>query len=255
MPTTQTLNTITVPSGYAVMINATPNNPLTLYNKTGSGTFYYNSERLVSSATKEGEVAVEASATITQPTWVISASISYVEVQQKIPQSAVDTGSNLPGFFVGHWSPNTAESGTDTTPAEKKLFTGSLFLPVNKKIKGIGYLVGSVGGTNKAVAGLFDSTGTLLANSSETTEGATVGTAKEIQELDLTTPYSALGPALYYVGITMNGNTARIRTIPSNAIGSNVYSKEITLTSKNKLANIAAPTAVEQGKAPVAWVY
>jgi hypothetical protein len=255
MPTTQTLNTITVPSGYAVMINATSNNPLTLFNKTGSGTFYYGSERLVSSSSNEGSVAVEASTTITQPTWVISASTSYVEVQQRIPQSAVDTGSNVPGFFVGNWNPNTAESGTDTTPAEKKLFTGSLFLPVNKKIKGIGYLVGSVGGTNKVVAGLFDSTGTLLAHTSETTEGATVGTAKEVQELELTTPYSALGPGLYYVGITMNGGTARIRTIPSNTIGSNVYSKEITISAKNTLANITAPTAVEQGKAPVAWVY
>lgn len=254
MPT-QTLNTLTIPSGYAVMINATPNNPLTLFNKTGSGTFYYNSERIVSSATKEGEVAVEASATITQPTWVISASTSYVEVRQNTPQSSVEVGANIPGFYGGNWNPVAATSGTDTTPAEKKLFVTSLFLPVNKKIKGIGYLVGSVGGTNKVVAGLWDSTGTLLAHSSETTEGATVGTAAELQELDLTTPYSALGPALYFIGVTMNGNTARLRCIPKNTAGANVYSEEITLTSKNVLANITAPTAVKADKSAICWVY
>lgn len=171
------------------------------------------------------------------------------------PSGGVAAPSALPGAYTGGWHPNTAESGTDATPAEKKLFTASLFLPVNKKIKGIGFLVGSVGGTNKVVAGLFSAAGKLLAHSSETTEGAVVGTAKEIQELNLTAEFDAVGPATYFIGITMNGNTARLRTIPKNTVGSNLLSKEITIAAKNVLADIAAPAALEADKGPVAWVF
>lgn len=244
----------TVGTGYPLQVNASAGNPQLLLNKAG-GTVYYNSERTVSSSTKEGELAESAKVVLTQPTYVIATASTQVEVSQYYPGAALEAPTNPPGFYAGNWTPNTAESGTDTTPAEKKLFVSSIFLPVSKRIKGIGYLVGSVGGTNKVVAGLWDINGTLLAHSSETTEGATVGTAKEKQELELTAPYFAYGPATYFIGITMNGNTARLRTIPKNTIGENLLSKEISITSKNVLANITAPTAVEADKGMVGWVY
>lgn len=178
----------------------------------------------------------------------VRAAVTYAELEEQVSGAA-------PGYFAGGWAPNTATSGTDTTPAEKKLFVTSVFIPSFKVIKGIGYLVGSVGGTNKAVAGLFSATGTVLAKSSETTEGTLVGTAAEIQELTLTTEYAASGPGLYYVGITMNGNTARLRTIPTNTAGSNVLTTEATLTAKNVLETIAAPTTFTGAKGPVAWVF
>lgn len=178
----------------------------------------------------------------------VRAAVTYPELEEQVSGGA-------PGFYAGNWVPNTATSGTDTTPAEKKLFVTSVFVPTYKVIKGIGFLVGSVGGTNKAVAGLFSSTGAVLAKSSETTEGTVVGTAAEIQELTLSTEYAANGPGLYYVGITMNGNTARLRTIPVNTAGSNVYTTEATLATKNVLAAITAPTTFTGDKGPVAWVF
>lgn len=161
----------------------------------------------------------------------------------------------MPGVYAGGWVPNTATSGTDTTPAEKKLFLTSVWLPSYKIIKGIGFLVGSVGGTNKAVAGLFSSTGTVLAKSSETTEGTLVGTAAEIQELSFTSEYAAQGPGLYYIGITMNGNTARLRTITVNTAGANVLTGEVELAAKNVLAAVTVPTTFTGGKGPVGWVF
>jgi len=160
----------------------------------------------------------------------------------------------VPGYFAGGWSPPTATTGTDTTPAEKKLFVVSCFIPTYKVINGIGYLVGSVGGTNKVVAGLFSSTGAILAESSPTTEGTLVGTAAEIQELPLVTPYLAVGPTVVYIGITMNGNTARLRTIPVNTAGSNIFSSEVTLAAKNVLNAITVPTT-NAAKGPISWVY
>jgi len=233
------------------LINATPTVPAKIINGTGGKIFYKNAENVTTSDT---EIAVGASFTTESVVWIISESRSNVLVEHPAPNS-VSTYAQIPGFYAGQWVPNTAETGTDTTPAEKKLFVTSLFLPVNKKITGIGYLVGSVGGTDKVVAGLWDRLGNLLAASSETTEGTTVGTAKEVQELEFVTPYNASGPALYFVGLTMNGTTARLRTIPKNTAGKNVFSEEISITGKNKLAKITPPTAFAAGKGPVAYVY
>lgn len=260
----------------AVGIYADTANQKKIINAHG-GTLYYKTTSAVS--TSDSSLATGESLTVEQPYWVISNTECTVIVEAKIGETVQDstitdqltvsgattltgaatlTGgivSGAPGFYAGGWNPVAATSGTDTTPAEKKLFVTSIFLPVNKKIKGIGYLVGSVGGTNKVVAGLWSSAGEILAHSSETTEGATVGTAAEIQELNLSAEYSAVGPAVYFIGITMNGNTARFRSIPKNTAGSNVMSEEITIAAKNVLAKITAPTAFTADKGPISWVY
>jgi hypothetical protein len=262
----------------AKLINASPERQAKVINGAAGKLFYKNAANV---STSDTEIAAGASVTFEEVVWVISNSQAKVTVEYLAGPTVQDftvsddltikdtltvtgvttltggtaTPSAVPGFYTGQWAPTTATSGTDTTPAEKKLFVASIFIPVNKTVKGIGYLVGSVGGTNKVVAGLFSATGTLLAKTTETAEGTTAGTAAEIQEINLTSEYAAVGPANYFIGITMNGNTARLRTIPKNTIGSNLLSKEITLAEKNKLANITAPTSLESDKGPIAWVF
>jgi hypothetical protein len=234
----------------AVFVGAETTNQKKITNAFG-GTLYYAGNSEVS--TSSSSIATGESINAEANTWLISNTECNVAVQ--VNPGAVGTATQIPGFFGGLWNPVAATSGTDTTPAEKKLFVTSLFLPVSKKITGIGYLVGSVGGTNKVVAGIWNAAGTLLAASSETTEGATVGTAAEIQELALVTPYQATGPQAYFIGLTMNGNTARLRTIPKNTAGNNVFGAELSLAEKNKLAAITPPTSFTADKAPVTWVY
>lgn len=265
---------ITIRSDEATYIPADAHHPVEVLNAAGRACFHKNARDVDSGDT---ELAVGSVVELTDGAWFITAAgttecnvrdLDNVAVGNNLsvagtaaftgaitPSGGIASPTGFPGAFTGGWHPNTAESGTDATPAEKKLFVASLFLPVAKKIKGIGFLVGSVGGTNKAVAGLFDSAGKLLGHSSETTEGTVVGTAKEIQELNLTAEYAAAGPGLYFVGITMNGNTARLRTIPKNTIGSNLLSGELTLAAKNVLADIVAPAALVADKGPVAWVF
>jgi hypothetical protein len=252
---TITAQTLTVNSSYALQINASAAQPVTLYVKAG-GTIYYSSERIVSSASNEGSVAEAAKHTITQQTWVISASNSTVELQETLPENFEEVATNPPGFYAGNWAPIAATSGTDATPAEKKLYLTSLFLPVNKKITGIGYVAGSVGGTNKVIAALLDASGNVVAHSSETTEGTTVGTTAEVQALAFTAPYVASGPANYFIGITMNGGTARYRAIPANTAGANILAGEVAITTKNVLpASVTPPTTFTGDKGPVAFVY
>jgi hypothetical protein len=109
-----------------------------------------------------------------------------------------------------HGAPATATTGTDTAGINGTVWVCAINIPCNMTITGLSFLIGSVGGTDKAIAMLFDSAGNLLANSA--VAGVTVGTAANMQRLPFTTPYSANGPGQYFVGIQYNGATAKIRT-------------------------------------------
>jgi hypothetical protein len=152
-----------------------------------------------------------------------------------------------------NWQPIAATSGTNTTPADGTHFVTSLFIPVNKTLTGVGYLIGTVGGTDKVYAALYDASGALLANSSVTSGGATVGTAAEIQTLAFTATYAAVGPAMYYVGISMNGNTARLRTVPAFC-QAGIYAGSVSQTH-GTVAAITEPVTFTADKAPIVFVY
>lgn len=261
------IDNFTVGKITAKLINASPENQAKIVNAHGGKLFYKTAPDV---DTGDTEVAVGSSVTVEQIVWIISESQSKVAVEHltgstvqdltvsdalTVSGSASITPASAPaGFYT--WQPPTAESGTDTAFAEKKLFTASIFIPCNKTITGIGYLLGAGGGTNKVIAALFDSAGKKVANSSETTEGTTAGAEKTVQELAFTSTYAAKGPGLYFIGITANGATAKLRTIPANTAGKNVLTKEISLETKNVVpASITAPTAWEAAKGPVAFVY
>jgi len=274
----ETVNTYKVGKANAHIVGATPTEQKKIINNTGGKLYWKVSSDVSTSST---EIAVGSSYTTEVTIFLISETASYVTEETLVGTVAQDatfgddvtiadtlkvtgvttatggiaSATAVPGFYAGQWHPVAATSGTDTTPAEKKLFVTSIFIPCNKKIKGIGFLVGSVGGTNKVVAGIWSAAGKLLGHTSETTEGTLAGTAAEIQQIDLTAEYSAVGPAVYFIGLTMNGNTARLRSIPKNTAGANVFSEEITITAKNTLADITAPTAFTADKGPVSWVY
>jgi hypothetical protein len=152
-----------------------------------------------------------------------------------------------------NWQAVAATSGTDTTPASGTQFVTSVFLPANFTATGIGYLIGTVGGTDKVYAVLYDSTGAVVANSALTDGGATVGTAANAQELAFTSTVSIKGPALYYIGISMNGDTARLRTVPAHTQGG-VLGGQVSQTH-GTVAAITVPATFTADKAPVAYVY
>lgn len=152
-----------------------------------------------------------------------------------------------------NWVPPTATSGTDTTPADGTQFLTSIFIPVNKTLTGVSYLVGSVGGTDKAYAVLYDANGAVLANSSLTTGGTTVGTAAQIQALAFTATYAAKGPAMYYVGISMNGNTARLRTVPAHC-QAGLFAGSVSQTH-GTVAAVTEPVTFTADKAPICFAY
>lgn len=154
-----------------------------------------------------------------------------------------------------NWQPVAATSGTDTTPADGTQWVTSLFVPVNKTVANISFLVGTVGGTDKVYAVLYSATGAVLANSSLTSGGATVGTAAQIQTLAMTTAYAFKGPSLCYVGISINGGTSRLRTVPAHT-QAGLFAGSVAQThgSSPTVAAITAPTTFTADKAPLVFV-
>ncbi len=161
------------------------------------------------------------------------------------------TPASGPGA-VENWQPIAATSGTDTAPASGTQFVTSIFVPVNMTVTNINYLIGSVGGTDKVYGVLYDSTGAVLANTSLTTGGATVGTLATVQTLALTAPVSIVGPRLFYVGISMNGTTARLRTVPAQCSAGRLAGS--VSQTHGTVAAITAPATFTADKAPIVFL-
>jgi hypothetical protein len=58
---------------------------------------------------------------------------------------------------------------------------------------------------------------------------------------------------MYYVGISANGNTCRLRTIPAYC-GGEIYAGSVSQTH-GTVAAITPPTTFTADKAPYVWVY
>jgi hypothetical protein len=93
-------------------------------------------------------------------------------------------------YWAASGQPVLATAGTDTAGLADRLLVTKIFIPATTVITGLAYLIGSVGGTNKAVVSLYSASGTLLASSA--VAGTTVGTAANFQALDFTAPYTAV---------------------------------------------------------------
>ena len=152
-----------------------------------------------------------------------------------------------------NWVPASATDGTDTACADGTQFVSSIFLPVNKTLTGVTFLIGSVGGTDKVYVVLYDADGAVLANSALTAGGATLGTAAQTQAVAFTATYAAKGPRMYYVGISVNGNTGKLRTLPAYRSGG-LYAGSVSQTH-GTVAAITEPVTFTADKAPAVFLY
>ena len=80
-----------------------------------------------------------------------------------------------------------------------------------------------------------------------------VGTAATVQALAFTSTYAAVGPAMYYVGISIKGTTARLRTVPAYCGGS-LFAGSVSQTHAT-VAAVTEPVTFTADKAPVVVLY
>lgn len=117
-------------------------------------------------------------------------------------------------------------------------------------LTGISVKVGSTGGTDTWIVGLYSPTGVLLANS--TLSGTTAGTASTWQQLPFTATYNLTQPGTYFLALQSNGTTA--------TFGSRNAPTSPTLTgsktgSAGTLTSITPPTTYTANLGPRALVY
>lgn len=68
-------------------------------------------------------------------------------------------------YWAASGSVALATAGTDTAGLADRLLVTQIWIPNTTVITGLAFLIGSVGGTHRAVASLYSASGTLLANS------------------------------------------------------------------------------------------
>lgn len=111
------------------------------------------------------------------------------------------------------WSPPTLTSGTSTTPSATVVYLTQIFIPVNVTLTGVKVNNGATVGTNSYIVALFNSAGGAVANSTLT--GTLTAGADSFQTIPFTATYAAKGPGVYWIGLYVNGNTDRFRSVPA----------------------------------------
>lgn len=147
---------------------------------------------------------------------------------------------------------DVATAGTDTTPVVGTQYVTSLYIPEKFTITNVNWLIGSVGGTDRVYAVVYNSAGVVLGNSVLTSGGTVVGTAANIQTLALTTPITVNGPQRIFIGISINGTTSRIRTIAAHT-QSGIWGGTVAQTH-GTVAAITAPSTFTANSAPFVFV-
>jgi hypothetical protein len=157
------------------------------------------------------------------------------------------------GIWAAGFVPSTLTTGTDTTGIANQQWIAPVWVPCNTTLNGVSYLIGTVGGTDRAIAALYNAAGTtLLANSTTASGGTVVGTLATMQALNFTTPYAAVGPGLYWITIQTNNTNAHIRTVPLGTAFTGVQAAG----GATPAATIASvPSSFTAAYAPIAELY
>lgn len=163
----------------------------------------------------------------------------------------VATSSGANSNFMA-WKPSSLTSGTSTQASATHVYVTQVFIPYNATLTGVYVNNGATVGTNKYVAILYSSSGAVLANS--TTAGITTSGADAYQQLAFAATYAAVGPAIYYVGLQVNGTTDRFRTVP--AVGQyGGFTADISGQTFGTAATITPPTTFTADVGPVVFTY
>lgn len=232
----------------AIRVDATPYTQRKITNTSG-GSLYYKTTSAVS--TSDSSIAAGSSITIAQPYWLICANAAPANV-------LVDSvGYQNPSIneqpdFLQCWQPG-AVAGNDTACTNGTIYVVKFTPDRPFKATGIGYQIGTTGGTDKVVATLFDAAGAVLAYSD--TGGATVGTSSTSQALPFTSvsTYTVAPGVDYFAGVVFNGTTAKFYTLAAGSSQGNIAGTG-TQTFGTPAA-ITAPSTFTANKGPLAYLY
>lgn len=146
----------------------------------------------------------------------------------------------------------TLTAGTSTTGLATSVYVTQVFIDNNASLTGIAVNNAATVGTNKYIVVLFNSSGVPLANSA--LAGVTTAGASSWQKIPFTAPVAVVGPAVYFVGVYINGATDTFYTIP--AAGEYVGSAgSVTGQTFGTVSTITPPSTFTAGAGPIVHTY
>lgn len=165
---------------------------------------------------------------------------------QPLPLSQKFRFSTVPVGSVAYGSVGTAVSCVNGTT-----YWASVYITGTMVMTGIGVLNGGTVGTNNGLVALYNADGVLVANSA--LAGALTASANAFQQRAFTSPYTALGPGLYYIAYQANGATDNVRMVAASTF-IDVLTKSAAGTF-GTLPALVVPTTFTADVGPVAYVY
>lgn len=139
--------------------------------------------------------------------------------------------------------------GTNTTPVAGTIYWTNINIPTTFSVGHIACMNGGTAATDKLLYGLYNSSGTLVANTA--TAGTVASGTDAFQSLATTATYSA-APGHYWIGWQTNGTTTRFRTV-ATATYITVLSASAT-GAFGTLTALTVPTSFTADKAPICYV-
>lgn len=190
-------------------------------------------------------------------------------INNGVPQVPVLAGNELFNMDTQNTQGENPESGSiaalqlamllsslnvsiDKTPVAGTRYYTNVTVGQQQQFTGIGALIGSVGGTDKFIFELHNSSGVLVATTA--LAGVTVGTAATWQFIPFTAPYLA-APGTYYIAVQLNGTTARLAVLDNPNLGSVGQVSGSATGTFGTSANITPPTTYTVDLAPKAVLY
>lgn len=149
---------------------------------------------------------------------------------------------------TGNRGATSLTQGTDTAFVTTDTYIAEVFVEGNVTVTGVSVLMGSAAGTGNINVALANSSGVVVASSATTT---TSGTSTTFTKVPFSTPYSAVGPATYYILVQGSTTSDKIRTHAAGNFGASLKTSETYGT----FTTVTAPTTFTANQGPVADLY
>lgn len=140
-----------------------------------------------------------------------------------------------------------------STDANNTIYLSPIFVPVTFTSLGGCWYNGTTVTSDKHMIEVFNSSGTLLANSA-TAGVADSGNANKFQCTTWTATVTLVGPAMYWVGAVSNGTTDTLNTYAAGSVPTGFFAGDATQTFGTP-ANITPPTSFTAAQGPLMQIY
>jgi len=179
--------------------------------------------------------------------------VTFPGPSPSVPVSIAQTSTTTPyTAFTTLSNPNSLIAATSVTDTVAEYWS-QIFIPVNTTLTGACLLNGATVTTDKHIVILFNSAGTVIANSA--LAGVADSGASRYQCQAFVTPVAVVGPQTYFVGTQPNGTTDNFLAYATGGAPTNYGTGLTTCAVFGTLCNITPTNIFTTAQGPLMMVY